>query len=311
MIIQCELKKYLALTMIILFSGFIMGGVQRVVAEGNPQLSVHTNENAIFAFDWLVPDTIVSVTIENPGNPGQPTYTSTMIWEPNGGYYYLQLGDSITLQAGQVVTITDGATTKSITIIPFAVTDMDVNTERIFGQTAQDAVAVVDIGYNQNMIRTTHADSDGNWSVDFSTLSGPSDQGIYNLRYGAYGQAYTYDEDGDTVQVSWRAGYPRFEVRANVDQVRGWNWTYGETVNLNVCNQVFRNTVGATTWDDNESYIEFNLSGSCDIKPGDYVSLMDGMITKDTWVTGLELTRFDVINDTVSGKAAPYSNVDL
>jgi hypothetical protein len=104
---------------------------------------------------------------------------------------------------------------------------------------------------------------------------------------------------------------PRFEVRPNMDQVRGWEWIVGEALTLSVGGQEYTGKVGVAPWDPNQSYIEFNLAGIYDIQPGDYVSLSDASITKDTTVTDLDLSEVNIVLDTVGGKAAADSEVLL
>ena len=62
-------------------------------------------------------------------------------------------------------------------------------------------------------------------------------------------------------------------------------------------------------WDT--TLVEFDLTGTYDIKPGDVVSLRNSAITKTTTVTELAITNVDVDTDIVSGIAAPGSHIDL
>ena len=113
---------------------------------------------------------------------------------------------------------------------------------------------------------------------------------------------------------------PRFDFRANVDQVEGWEWTYGEDVTLAVnlddeghSDYSTTGTVDWAPWDTSQTqtYISFNLWGVYDIQPGDEVSLSGSTVTKKTTVTDLAITSFDMDADTVSGIAASGTRLDV
>ena len=120
------------------------------------------------------------------------------------------------------------------------------------------------------------------------------------------------DDDGDATMFGQGVPNPKFAVRANVDRVEAFEWPLGATLTLQVNGvTVATQEVGPAPWDPNITYAWFDLAGTTDLQPENEVSLSDGVTTKDTTVTELEITEIDIVTDIVTGKAARESTVDL
>ena len=116
------------------------------------------------------------------------------------GNFTFNLWNVFDLQRGQVVTISDGTTTKTHTVMNLYVDGVDVTADTVFGRA--DAGASIDVWEHSNGGLTTTADGTGNWTADFS--------GMTDLTYLSDGGSQQFDNDGDSTWVWW--GSPKFQV---------------------------------------------------------------------------------------------------
>ena len=152
-------------------------------------------------------------------------------------------------------------------------------------------------------------DNFGNWSAPDDPITPET----FLLQAGSYGWSVETDDDGDETYASWRVPNPRFDVRANTDQIEAYEWTIGDelTVTVNGQSEQPKMVDGTAPWDPNTTYVVFNLGDSVNIRPGDFVSVSNGVITKETTVTDLSFTDIDIDLDTVEGEGSPNSHIDL
>ena len=86
--------------------------------------------------DWVQswnrwrPGATISLTIEDGG---VVVYSSSQIADPNGNFDF-NLWNVFDLQRGQVVTVSDGTTTKTHTVMPLYVDSVDVASDTISGR---------------------------------------------------------------------------------------------------------------------------------------------------------------------------------
>jgi hypothetical protein len=109
---------------------------------------------------------------------------------------------------------------------------------------------------------------------------------------------------------------PHFSVRANTDQVEGWEWPDGATVTIDIerdGNLEISTTaeVGPAPWDENDIRFEYNFGGEFDIQPGDVVTVTHEGTTKSTIVSVHSITEIDVDHNTVSGVSDPGVRVNV
>ena len=111
---------------------------------------------------------------------------------------------------------------------------------------------------------------------------------------------------------------PFIEVRANFDRIEGQEWPEDATVTINIddpgtpaVNPDYTDTatVGAAPWDPNQTYFELALWGMFDIQPDFVVTVTDGLVSREYTVTNLAFTNISINADTVSGIAAPNSQI--
>ncbi len=149
------------------------------------------------------------------------------------------------------------------------------------------------------------ADTAGYWTADFSDL--------YDITPGTEGSASEEDDDGDRTQVDWRVpGPPEFGVTATHDWVEGYDFA-GDTI--------------TATFDDNDDPLDgilyeevfdvdpnqpnwLHVIDGFDIQPGQFVTVTDGVTTKTTWVSPIQITNVDRQIWTITGVADPNVEID-
>jgi len=149
-------------------------------------------------------------------------YSDSQIADVYGNFNF-NLWDRFDLQRGQVVTVSDGTTTKTHTVMNLFVDGVNLTTDTVFGRA--DAGTSVDVWVHGDGNATATADGSGNWTADFS--------GQTNLTYLSDGGSQQFDEDGDSTGVWWAS--PRIQVAPDDNWVQSWRqWTPGANISLTI-----------------------------------------------------------------------------
>ncbi len=302
----------------LLAAGLFVFGTQCALAEArlesntvNSQLSVHINENAIFGFGWPSGGTDATIKINDPATPMEIDFEAPANWDANNSWYYLQLGDSYTLKPGDVVTLENSALSKSITVVPFAVAEINVTANTVSGVTAPDYFVGVDIAPDWSIRRGMRSDAQGNWMVDFSV---PVEQS-YDIVPGSVGQAYAVDDDGDTVQVNWRVPNPNINAYLSENRIDTYGWPVGKRLYLTIDGTAYNSDQVATPWqwDPTSGYANFLLANDFTLASGQVIEITDGSTSKLFTVMDLSIESFDRVTKTVRGHsdANTYLGVNL
>jgi len=288
-----------------------------------PNFHVRPNENEIHAFRWPEGN-LVHVTVDDPATPNPVDYEETqeavMTEWFNDMTFMIFRVEGMTLQTGQIVTMTDGTTTKTHVIQELSVTGANPVTDIVEGSAAPNAFVHVWESCDQDIcaFRYIQADNNGAWLADFSVPgsdSSPEEQKTLDLQPGSNGNANIRDEDGDFTTWNWRVPNSFIIVRPEDDSVFGFNWTVGTLLNLEIddpettqtpdytASQVF---VESNYWENG-----FELDGIFDIQSGHLVTVSDGTITRRHIVTHLAVTNIDIDADTVSGTGYPDAKIHV
>jgi len=315
------------------------GGAAEVDADGDStevgwrapriRLTVHRPILTVTGDDWPL-GVPIQILIDNPATPQDPDYADVDFSElrtegaeyPGQTLLVWDAPDWTTIQPAYRVTVTNGTITKETVVSSIQVGGVDAQADTVSGQAEPFArVGVVIEGSDAQ--RDTDADENGSWSVDFSVPGEekvPGSDILYEIVTGTRGRAFVTDDDRDGTSWSWYVPNPTFAVRANIDQIVGWEWTAGIDVTLEIddpaapgaADYSATETVGlGPWWDPSQTYVAFNLWGVFDIQPGHLVTLRQGDTEKSTTVTALEFTELDVDADTVTGIAGQGSTVDI
>ena len=166
-----------------------------------PPLAFEFNYDGIEGWEWPLGAT---VTIEIAGfTPSEPITATVGVadWDPNQTYFSLNI-ENYDLQTGDTVTVTDGNTTKELTITHFEITGYNLDTEMVYGEAGENQyVNVWTCWQNDPCIgRDETANASGYWETDFS-IPGEKDweQETADLQVGSWIDSSVSDEDGDQI----------------------------------------------------------------------------------------------------------------
>ncbi len=277
----------------------------------NPQFRIDPHDDQVWGHEWPA-DTELTVEIDDPGNGPGVDFSETTT--PNEwGDFDMSLGDwGFDAQAGHEVTVSDGSTVKTTTVTELVVTEVDVGADTVSGTAAPDSDVMVDVypPDEEGTWREATADSEGNWTADFSVEGDGDGQYVCGIGLGTNGSASQQDEDGDGTWDNWHVSNPRVNVSPHdPEHMWGEDWLPNATVDITIDDPVtpgddFTDTVPTSPEGTFETH-DFTL----DIEAGSLVTVTDGESTKEHWVTALDDATADADTDTVSGTAEPYSDV--
>lgn len=283
----------------------------------NPTFSANLTENTISDM-WEWPDgAVLTLTIDHPGTPKSPDYTETKIYYPDNATRFV-LG-AFRLQIGDLVTLTDGNTTKSTTVANVSITEINVENDTISG-TADPFTAVEVKVWAAGLSRFVQADENGNWLADFSVPGSQDNEGqTYDIHAGDNGRVRIDDDDGDRTTEYYHVNYTltRIEAYPDMDRIGGGQWPLGATVTIEIDDPVtpqnpdyIDNVMVGMTEDPFQTWFDMDINGY-DLKTGDVITAMDGTSIKQLIVGNLMITAFDLDADMVYGVAEPNQTGDV
>ncbi|MBK7453524.1 MAG: PKD domain-containing protein [Anaerolineales bacterium] len=281
----------------------------------NPFFSVHQDEDWLEGYDWPTGVT-VNISIDDPSTPQNPDKTGSAVvgdsnWNPSENYFSFDLSNTYDIQAGFQVVVSGGGVTKAHAVTNLVITNVNAADDTVSGTSDPNAHLRVDVHNTDGVQMEIDSDSNGDWLADFT--------GQFDLKPGDSGRVQEYDIDWDSTGDDWRIPNPSIGVRANNDQVEGWEWPLGATIVVTVDDpstavlpDITRSAVVyEASWNPGEYRFDLNLYGQMDIQPGFVVTATLDDITKTLIVTPLAFTDIDVDLDLVTGIAAADSRVDV
>jgi hypothetical protein len=298
--------------------------VQAIWHTCNPRIIIVRNNDRIEAICFPEGSELV-VELDDPafagiewtsGDPVIVTRNPEMPWET---LVVFELGDYQAPPAAVVTaTATDDQGTPLVEVttevIGFTVDEpIDVDNDRVTGTAPVGAEVLVQA---DGEWRHPIADESGYWVADFSVPGeGQAQQQTVDIGPGSSGGATLIDENGSATTIAWSVSNATFQVSHEWDQV----WV----------NEFEPDTALAITVDDHsgsgpvtvpggpyltggEGYLDIDFDpAELDLQPGDTVSVSDGITTKSHTITDLAVTELSETTDTVSGYAAPLTDVDV
>lgn len=270
----------------------------------SPSIQVQPTQDWIGSWTRWPANTSISITIDDGSGGTHSATVTTDQW----GNFGLGLAGEFDVQRGDVVTASDGTTTKTHEVFDLYITDVDADTDEVHGTAAPGSDVEVQVHGPVHAWRVVTAGSDGTWTADFATLTGEGD-GTVDLQITSDVTAHQYGGEGD---VTWIDRYgPQFRVNPDNDQLWGWAFLANSPVTVIVDDdadpsETLYEWSGMTNeWGDVNPGLEF------DVVPNHYVSVSDGETTKVHRVTYVDVTAIDTGNDTVSGTAGPGAAVEV
>jgi hypothetical protein len=253
----------------------------------------------------------VTITVNGTPVPGPAIMTD------EGGNFQVGWDPFVlNIEATNVVSASDGTTTKSHTVTGLVVTGVDEATGVVSGMAEPGSTVDVwihdDTGTNLTVTACNNSgfpcngDAIGTWHADFTGLGG--------LVAGSNGNSGQWDDDNDATMAGWWIVNPTFAVGAEGDGVEGWGWNPDGQVTIvfddddDPLNGVLFTAIADT---DGESIFSIDLWEVFNIEPGMFVQVTDSDAVKTHWVTGVTVTDVDVDSDVVSGFADPGAEVEV
>lgn len=246
---------------------------------------VNPDDNAIWGMHWP-PSTEITVT---RGGDSASTMSNEF-----GEFSIKPYELGMDIQPGELITVTGATTTKTHTVWSIEITGADEATDTISGTTTPGAQVTVHACTESECeeIPAT-ADGAGDFSAGFSL----------DVKPGVSGSVWGSDEDFDRTEVFWRIPNPRFTVNQSMQYVWGEDWVPGSTLTLTV-----EGTDVATT-EVNPNGNPFIDTSAIGITTGQTVTLTDGSTTRTLVVQNLSLTAINEVEDTLTGKADPGTEI--
>ncbi len=298
----------------------------------NPSFGAHfrLDGNQVHAYDWPVGESL-TLTIDDPALPEERDYLEVQTVSDNsmlyGTTWTVFTLDGFELKPGQIITMTDGTTTKTHEVRTVKVTSVDPGTDTVSGTAEPNSPVGLNAHYQPGgdwVGRSFYADQNGNWSVNLSIPGpNPGEERTYDIQPGSWGTAHQNDNDNDTTFYEWRVPEP---VSAFItaypaeNVVNGEDFQQGEVVTLTIDNPsngvgidlTLQGVVDQTGGRCTGWCVEFNLPEWFQLASGQLITMSGSNSgTVSYTVSGLTVENVDILMDTVSGKAAPLSIVDV
>jgi hypothetical protein len=227
----------------------------------------------------------ITATIGDPAAPDWEDGPTTAY----GGWF--ALFDDFLLDVGDLVTVTDGDTTKTHEVLPLTV-EGDLDTSLVTGTAPPHTsvrVRLTSMGPDRHDVDLV-SDGDGTFAVDLAA------DGI-SLDDWAAVTAFAYDGDGDATVAFVPHARPSLTVEPQDDLVRGSWFTPRATVEIDV-GDVSTNVGVASNG-------EFWATIDVGIVAGDTVTVTDGDTVVTHLVLPLDIGSIDLRTDEVSGVGMP------
>jgi len=293
----------------------------------NASFGVRANVEQVHAWNFAL-DSTLTLTIDDPSTPIDPDYSTSQIVnevpeDPNSTYVYFDLNGIYNIYAGNVVTLSDGFVTKTLTVTNLIIIGFDNGNGKVSGR-AQPGARIEVFACDQGCTpRYVYVKENGWWLADFAHPGSESDeQDTLIFTPGMWIDAQQVNSNNDRTIFGLSAPSPSFQVTiSGGDLISGYNWPLGEMVTLRIHqpgtpaenDYISTHEVFLPEWspDQTRTQLDFELYGVFDILPGMEITMTDVVTTKTTTVSNLLTTTVNVESDIASGVATPGANLDI
>jgi hypothetical protein len=195
---------------------------------------------------------------------------------------------------------------------PIAVTGLDTEADTIAGTAAAGETVYVWQHGEDWAIQQPTADTDGNWTADFSTAE-------FDLQPGACGRAEVRDDAGNSTAEDWCVPIPRFTAFPEGELIEGWDWPLDAVMHMTIDDPSTEASPDFTKdgmvilapWDPGVRWLWIEFPGEYDLKPGDVVTVTDDATPRTHVVEVLSVGSPDAGENTVTGLASPSRRITL
>ncbi|MGD8404338.1 MAG: hypothetical protein PVJ21_11805, partial [Anaerolineales bacterium] len=180
-----------------------------------PVIFAHPAYELIEGADWK-PGADVTVTVDDPTNGVEVDYSDTQV-VGNDKWLQFWLND-FDLQAGHIITMTDGQYTQMMVVSSLRVTGFNLDAHTVYGVGDRNSeFFIADNGMPVSV------DNEGKWSATFDALLP-----------GSWWTIIQQYQDGNEVRETFRAPAPDFYVTPEENEVFAAEWTPGQTLEVYV-----------------------------------------------------------------------------
>jgi hypothetical protein len=275
-----------------------------------PTVGADVPDARIMLSDWPAGST-VHVILDSDNNPSNGILAAADITMDDGTWKDTNELGATSLQgliaAGQYVTASQAATTKTLQIVPLTVGGVDLGSDVVTGTCDPGTPVNVhtwDNSGNADWSVETTASLSGEWSADFT--------GIHTIVRNDNGAATITDGNGDWTEADWSVPNPNvWVVVAPSDQLNLEEWPAGSTVHVDVDTDTVLANGSLFSGDVN---IDGNGNGNMDqgfiddhggLHAGQYVTATQGSVTKVLLISNMGVNMADTAGDNLGGWAAP------
>ena len=255
----------------------------------DPYLAAYPIDNRVTGYDWPA-NTPITLYI------GQDSWTET---SDSGGWVAFSLDAyNFDLLGGQQLYMSDGIRTIIHTVVPITIQLINQSADTVSGWNWPGNIFYIygygDSGYTEDL--TITADSDGNWTADFSE--------ILDIKSGTYGYAYQHDDNDNYTMVYWYVPDPRLSANLTDDLILGYGWPAKTNVTLEIGNNTWTET------SDERGYVFFELE-SFDLTGNQVLTMQGGGFTITHTTFNLSFLNINQTLDYVHGRATPNHLVSV
>jgi len=286
------------------------------------------DDNWISVSGWPSGTTSFQITIDDPGTPEAPDFTTNRPADGVGSFFHELQGD-YNIHGGDLITVTGGGFSKQVTVADIEVTSIDVEEDIVLGRAGDGINRVWVRMWSTPYLISRWADVqlDGTWAADFSVPGtgpedSPGDNDVWDLQPGDNGIVRVSDAGRNTTRYYWAVtdpilALPDVVASLTYNQIYSENWMIGSNVTLTIDDAsngpgidfTDSGVVGPAPWGDPQyTWVEF-FPDTLELAPGDIVILSGNSVTKELIIQPLGITGYDVVLDTVSGTAEPGETV--
>ncbi len=272
-----------------------------------PWLIAFPENEAVEVYNWPAGASL-HLSIDK-GADGSPDLERDVTLPPEGeydGWARIDLAGAYDLESGDVVSVTDGVAPRSLVVESLAVVAVDMAGNTVSGTASENASVQV---WPHEFDQTATVDViavGGTWTADFT--------GVFTLTSDTCGRSRILDDDDDSTAVDWCVPpppNPSFTDFPEGEIVEGWDWPLGAVIHLSIEDPATElspdfeqdATVTLTPWGSGQLWVWFEFPGFYDMKPGDTVTLTDGVTPRVHVVQDLSITAADPEQNTVAGTA--------
>ena len=240
----------------------------------------------------FAPGTEITLTVDTGTGPvpvSDPPTTDAF-----GNFNY---DSDLDLDSGDVVEVSDGATTKSLTLVGLTFDVLDYGADTASGTSDQpdDTPVRVHAGNNTDDEDTTTTVTGGTWTADFTIDITPD----------MWAQASIAEPDGDETIADAPPPPPSPNIWASSandpDRVLGFNFAPDTLLTLTVDTGAGPVAVSDPPTTGPDGNFDYRDRPGFDLNSGDIVEVSDGATTRSLTLVGLTFDAFDYDADTASG----------